>query len=108
MRQQTMGICRVGHRGNATQIDRHPYRVRGLFHLGLTHRYGFGTAQTVEVELCERLTLYRQMRQQLHPMPHGGNQHVGVLQAQQLLCAFQLALSDQTPWADEIEKHIYT
>jgi hypothetical protein len=41
-------------------------------------------------------------------VPHRGNQHIRLLRVQQRLCAFQLAFTDQAPWADEIEKHIDT
>jgi hypothetical protein len=52
--------------------------------------------------------LYRQLRQQLHAMPHRGDLHIRVTTAKLYLRMLQLAFADQAPGADEIEEHINT
>jgi hypothetical protein len=52
--------------------------------------------------------MYRQLRQQLHAMPHRGDLHIRVATAKLYLCMLQLTLADQAPGADEIEEHINT
>ena len=65
-----------------------------------------GIAQALAIEIGEGLTLYRQLRQQLHAMPHRGDLHIRMATAKLHLRMLQLAFADQAPGADEIEKHI--
>jgi hypothetical protein len=75
-------------------------------YLGLTHGHRVGIAQALAVEIGERLTFYRQLRQQLHAMPLRADLHIRVATAKLYLRMLQLALADQAPGADKIEKHI--
>jgi hypothetical protein len=89
-----------------TEVDGQSYRRGSLLYLGLAHGHGIGIAQALAVEIGEGLTLYRQMRQQLHPMPPGVDLHIRMAIAKLHLRMLQLAFADQAPRADKIEKHI--
>ncbi|MNP64650.1 hypothetical protein D3C76_1601640 [compost metagenome] len=79
---------------------------RRLPNLGLASLDPFGTAQALEVERFERHPFCRQVGQQLHALPAEPNGNIRPAAGQGTQGLFQVALADQAPGTDEVERHL--